>query len=188
MLKLRARIEDLTSKQGVSVITLAGNRSPEEVEPYKDKDLDVEIKEHKDRRSLDANACLWACLGELAGTLGFTNWDMYLIELKAYGQFVNVRIREEALPAFAKNWRTVDEVGSETVIEEIINPDTGYPEDREVTYKYVNCYFGSHTYNTKEFSRLLSGVIEDMKSAGLTPPPSEDMRRMLREMEQKENK
>ena len=36
----------------------------------------------------------------------------------------------------------------------------------------VNCYFGSSGYNSAEFSRLLNGVIEDIKDAGLDIPVS----------------
>lgn len=184
MLKLRAKLKGLTP---AGELTLGTNGDPAEIEAYKDKDLDVEIKVHRDHRSLDANACLWACLGELAGALGFTNWDMYLMELKAYGQFTQVRVWEEALPDLKRAWREIEVVGDQSVEVRVLDA-AGYPMTEEHKELIVNCYYGSHTYNTKEFSRLLTGVIEDMKAAGLTPPPSQEMRRMLREMEEKEKK
>lgn len=184
MLKLRARIKELTAAGDIRLET---NADPAEAEKYKDKDLDVEVKVHRNHRSLDANACLWACLGELAGALGFSNWDMYLIELKAYGQFSQVKVWAEALPDLKRHWREI-EVVADREVEVRTQDAAGYPMTEERTEYIVNCYYGSHTYNTKEFSRLLSGVIEDMKAAGLTPPPSQEMRRMLREMEEKEKK
>ena len=41
------------------------------------------------------------------------------------------------------------------------------------------CSFGSSTYNTKEFSHLLDGVISEMKEMGLETPLSSDMKRAL---------
>jgi hypothetical protein len=45
------------------------------------------------------------------------------------------------------------------------------------------CYFGSSTYDTKEFGRLLDGVISEMQEMGLETPASEDMRRALEQWE-----
>ena len=50
------------------------------------------------------------------------------------------------------------------------------------------CFFGSSTYSSSEFSKLLEGVINDMKDLGLMPPPSSDMRRALEELEVREKR
>ena len=186
-MKLRAKISSLKSALGRTEITLESGADSAEVEKLQDKTLDVELKVHREHRSLDANACLWACLGELAGVIGVSNWDMYLLELKAYGQFTQVRVWAEALPELKKHWRELQVVGDREV--EVVTQDAaGYPMTEFHKEYIVNCYYGSHTYNTKEFSRLLSGVIDDMKGQGLDTPPSEEMKRMLRDMEEKERK
>jgi hypothetical protein len=41
------------------------------------------------------------------------------------------------------------------------------------------CYFGSSTYDSKEFSILLNGVISEMEEMGLATPKSEEVERML---------
>jgi hypothetical protein len=45
------------------------------------------------------------------------------------------------------------------------------------------CYFGSSTYDTKEFSTLLEGVISEMAEMGLNLPPSQEMERALEQWE-----
>jgi hypothetical protein len=45
------------------------------------------------------------------------------------------------------------------------------------------CYFGSSTYDTKEFSVLLDGVISEMKEIGLAPPPSKHIKEALDQWE-----
>ena len=46
------------------------------------------------------------------------------------------------------------------------------------------CYFGSSTYDTKEFSVLLDGVISEMREMGIQTPTSEEMERMKIEWNQ----
>lgn len=200
-MKIQAKISDLKAGFNQTSITLKTDAEAAELEKLKDKELDVELKVHREKRSLDANACLWACLSELAGVLGTTKWDMYLRELKDYGgKFVTVRVLKNVLPELQQLYRAIEVTGDEIVqVEEpVINPDTGEQVLDDVTleplykqrkkhYYLVNCYIGSHEYNTKEFSILLNGVIEDMKAVGLTPPPSREMKQMLDEMERKEN-
>lgn len=47
----------------------------------------------------------------------------------------------------------------------------------------VLCYFGSSTYNSKEFGLLLNDIIEDMKAMGIPLPTSEEMQIALKEVE-----
>lgn len=201
-MRLRAKINRLSGLFNQTSVELLTDTKPEELEKYQGKDLDVEIKVHREGRSKDANACLWACLSELAGVLGMSKWDMYIRELIDYGgKFVQVRVLKNVLPELRTLYRAIDIVGEESVqVEEAVkDPETGVQLVDEVTlkplfklrekhYYIVNCYVGSHEYNTKEFSILLNGVIEDMKAVGLTPPPSREMREMLEDMERKEKK
>ena len=50
------------------------------------------------------------------------------------------------------------------------------------------CYYGSSTYDTKQFSALLDGVISEMQEIGLEMPTSEEMRHCLEEWERKSQK
>ena len=45
------------------------------------------------------------------------------------------------------------------------------------------CYFGSSLYDTKEFSVLLEGVIEEMRQMGLETPTSKEMRMAIERLE-----
>ena len=178
-MKIRARLKELTSTLGTTTVSFETKSDPAEIEKYRDKDLDLEIKPHRKGRSLDANACLWACIHDLAASLGVNNWTMYLMELKAYGKFTTIYVLPEALKGLKEQWRETDVVGKTFVPGE---------DGSEAEMLIVNCYFGSHLYDSKEFSVLLNGVICDMKSQGLDTPPSEDMKRMIEELEKKEKR
>lgn len=161
------------------VVSFEVEASPEDVEQFQNMELDISFAKHRNHRSKDANSMLWACLGEMAAALGTDNWSMYLYELERYGQFTHILVRPDAIEAVKRQWRETKVVGETTVTD----PESGKPR----TMIEMICYYGSSTYNTKEFSRLLTGVIDDMKQIHLPPPPSSEMRRLLDEMEKREN-
>lgn len=130
-----------------------------------------DIKEHKEKRSKDSNALLWHCLGQMAKAISppIDKWDMYLMELKKYGKFSYVLMDEKAVESFKKLWRETEVVGEVDV------------NGRKAVQ--LLCYYGSSTYNTKEMSVLLDGVIDDMKQMELEPPTPRAMRESLEEWE-----
>lgn len=117
------------------------------------KKLDIEITVHREKRSLNANAALWLLLGKMAGVLNTNKDDLYLLMLERYGVYTHVIVKPAVVAKVKEQWRTVRELGEVTV-----NGQTGIQ---------LQCYFGSHTYNSLEFSRLLDGVINEAKDIGI---------------------
>lgn len=165
---MKGRIE----KMEFPVVSFRLETTPGDIEKYLDKELEIEIKQWRRKRSLDANACLWACIGEIASTIGMDNWSVYLYELERYGQFTHIIVDPDAVEAVKRQWRETKVVG------EI------YYDDKRLIE--MLCYYGSSTYDSKEFSRLLDGVINDMKDLGLETPIDEDVRVMIEDMRRKE--
>nr|WP_315104209.1 hypothetical protein [uncultured Catonella sp.] len=159
---------DYKTKKPIVSIELDVN--PDDIEKFFDLKLDIRLEKEKNRRSLDANAMLWACLSDIAKVSGMTNWEVYLYELERYGKFTHILVKREALNDIKKLWRETKEVGERGNMVELL------------------CFFGSSTYTASEFSKLLEGVISDMKDWGLVPPPSEDMRRTIESLEKKEQR
>ena len=137
-----------------------------------DREKLFDITEHKEKRSRDANALLWACLGELAGALRSDKWTVYLQMLKRYGQYTYICVKPKAVEAIKKQWRECEEIGHITI-------------DGQDSVQML-CYFGSSTYNGKEFSILLDGVISEMKEMGLETPADRELKRAIEQMEAKE--
>lgn len=152
-----------------AVISFEVTADPADVERYKDKELDITIVRHSKKRGLAANAMLWACLGEIAAAARTDNWSAYLYMLERYGKYSTILIKAEALPDLRRVWRETRVVG-----------------EREDGMVEVLCFYGSSTYTTEEFSRLLDGVVSDMKELGLTPPPSREMQAALEELRRQE--
>lgn len=129
--------------------------------------LVVKAEKWKKKRSLDANAMLWACLSDIAKAMNppVDKWEVYLQMLKRYGKFTYICVKPNAVEAMKAQWRECEVVG-----------DININGSEAVQ---MLCYFGSSTYDSKEFSVLLEGVVSEMKEMGLTPPPSGDMKRAL---------
>ena len=127
--------------------------------------LSIEIKKYRKKRSLDANGLLWHCIGEIANVLRADKWDIYLQMLKRYGKYTYICVKPAVVEAVKAQWRECEEIGK---------IDINGTEAVQML-----CYFGSSTYDTKEFSVLLDGVISEMREIGLQPPPTEEMKRAL---------
>ena len=155
-------------------ITFEVSARPEDIEKYQDMDLDISFGKHRNRRSLDANACLWGCIGQIAERLRMDTWSVYLYMLGRYGKYTHVSIRPEAVEDLRKQWREIKVVGDSVVDGEVMT--------------HVLCYFGSSTYDSKEFARLLDGVISDMQDLDLETPLRADIREILEGLNERDRR
>ncbi len=127
--------------------------------------LSIKAVKYRNRRSLDANALLWLCLGRLADALRTDKWEVYLQMLKRYGKFTYICVKPNVVDSVKAQWRECEVIGEVNI-------------NGQVAVQML-CYFGSSTFDTKEFSILLDGVISEMKEMGLETPTSKDMERAL---------
>lgn len=139
-------------------------------EKLKEKDkLSIVIKEYRKKRSLDANAYMWVLLQKIADVLStpgnrVNKWDIYLDMLADYGVFTHIVVKPEAVERMKQEWRTCRELGEITV--------------GSMKGIQLQCYYGSHTYNTKEMSRLIDGVVTRCKELDIETLPPDELNRM----------
>lgn len=165
-------IQILQSWQGVSVVIPLPQAEAEQAQELKKKAdegkaLQLEIKPVRKQRSLNANAALWLLLNEMAAKLRTSKDELYLEMLSRYGVFTHIVVKPNVVDRVKGEWRTVRELGEVTV-----NGKTGVQ---------LQCYFGSSTYDTEEFTRLLDGVIGEAKELGITLISDADKAIMLAE-------
>lgn len=132
--------------------------------------LNIDVKKYRKRRSLNANGLLWLCIGQIASELKANKWDVYLQMLKRYGKYTYICVKPSVVEAVKMQWRECEEIG-----EIDINGQKSVQ---------MLCYFGSSTYNTKEFSVLLDGVISEMKEMELRTPSQTEIERIMEQYEQ----
>ena len=141
-----------------------------EIEKIKNLDkLSIEAKKYREKRSLDANALLWACLSDIAMALRTDKWNVYLMMLKRYGKYTYICVKPNVVESVKAQWRECEEIGTINI------------NGQEAVQ--LLCYFGSSTYDTKEMSVLIDGVISEMEEMGLETPESREVKRAIEEYE-----
>jgi hypothetical protein len=131
------------------------------------KQLDVEVKVHRNRRSLNSNAYLWILLQKIAEVLRTDKDAVYLEMLQRYGQFTHIIVKPHVVDKIIAEWRTVRNLG-----EVNLNGQKGVQ---------LQCYFGSSSYTTKEMAVLIDGVVSECKELGIETLPEDEIRRMSEE-------
>ncbi len=132
---------------------------------WENKPLDVEIKLHKEKRSLDANSFLWLLLQKIAEVLHTSKDEVYLQMLERYGQFTHLIVKKNAVDKLIEQWRICRVLGDVNI------------KGQQGTQ--VQCFFGSSTYDTAQFSILLNGVVDEAKELGIEVLPQEEVDSML---------
>ena len=122
-----------------------------------DTDVDVTVKKHREKRSLDANAMCWKICTDIANAIGSTKEEVYRKAIKEVGAYTPLPIKASAVDDFRRNWESR---GNGWVLEVI--DDSKLPG-----YKLCFAYFGSSTYNTAEMSRLIDSLIDEAKNVGV---------------------
>lgn len=110
-----------------------------------------EIKEYRQKRSLNANAYCWALIGQIADNMRLSKEDVYLNMLQHYGQSEIISVRADI--NVAGYFKYYEKFG------------TGQVNGKDFTHYKV--YKGSSEFDTKEMSIFLDGVVQEAKNLGI---------------------
>lgn len=111
------------------------------------------IKKYRHKRSNNANAYAWALMSEMAKALHVSKEEIYSEMLKRYGVFTHIIAKPQAAGRVKQEWRECEEIGEVTV-----NGFTGLQ---------IRCYYGSSTYDTKEMSTFIDGIVSECQEMGI---------------------
>ena len=134
------------------------------------KPIKVQFSVKQKKRSLTANAALWAMLQDLAVVLKTTAEELYIKALREFGFFEDMAVIPEAAPRLQGIYRIVEPTG-----------DVVYgAQGRMEVYR---CWRGSSHYTSSEFSHLLDMVIIEAKANGVNFLSEADKDLLLKEWE-----
>lgn len=135
----------------------------------KDKQLDIEIKEHKEKRSLDANAYAWVLMGKLSSKLGIKTQDIYRYYVRNIGDnFTTICVKNKAVNRLCEGW---ERNGIGWITETMPSKIEGCTN--------VFLYYGSSTYDTKQMSILINHIVEDCREQGIQTETPEQLSNLL---------
>lgn len=141
----------------------------------KDKKYSLEIKEYREKRSLDANAYLWVLLDKMAAAktrmdrVACVKEDLYVDYVRDCGPFKDFELSMDEAKTFETAWHML---GTGWPTEKV----DFTPDGERVT---IRAYYGSSTYNTKQMSRLLDLVVQDARALGVETMTPEELESLL---------
>ena len=140
-----------------AAVTFEVAAAPEEVEKYQGKELDISFDQHREKRSLSANAYFHTLTDKLRQAVNISMAECKNHLIASYGQILYLGEQQ-------------------AVIKSNIPPDMMYQNEylhtwlvkvgEDGTYFY-RVYRGSSTYDTKEMSQLIDGTIQECKAVGI---------------------
>ena len=134
-------------------------------------ELDIKAVKHRNRRSTNANAYMWVLLQQIAEASNSNREAVYLEMLKRYSRaFTFLIVKEAALERTMKEFRTCVDLG-----EVKVNGQEGHQ---------IQVFFGSSTFDTKEMSVLLDGVVSEAKELGIETLTPIELERLKKEWNQ----
>lgn len=151
------------------LISFEVEETPSSYDSTRDKSLNLEIKEYRAKRSLNANSYFHVLVDKIASLLGESHFETHNKMIAEYGQVdedVQHIIMKDSIP-----WERLETIHLRPTT------NTSVLDDGNV-YRVYHVMRGSHTYDTKEMARLIDGVVFEAKSLGIETATPEELERM----------
>lgn len=130
--------------------------------PEAEGTFELNIKPYRAKRSLNANAYLWALVGKIADLIREDKNAVYKFMLERYGQYEVIEMRSDINP---RRWF------------KYIEP-LGKVQHDGMSYNQFRAWRGSSEYDTREMAILLDGVINEATNLGIATITDEELNRM----------
>lgn len=125
------------------------------VRKHKDRLYDLEVKEHRKKRSLDANAYCWVLINKLADVMRIPPVEVYRQAIQDIsGNSEVLPIKEDAVEQFKQAW-SCHGIGW-------ICRDMG--KSKLPGYRNLMVYYGSSVYTSKQMNALIENLVQDCKA------------------------
>lgn len=156
------------------------------IDKIKDKLLRITVKLWRDKRSLNANSYYWVLLSRLAEAVGISKPRAHNLMLRKYGQnlVIDSQIAFLVIPD--------TEEAEETALEAEsfhIRPTSQVKQGKDgKMYRTYTVLAGSSTYDTKEMSELINGLVSECKEQGIETLTPDELARMMKDYEENHKK
>jgi hypothetical protein len=154
-------------KSGKWLITFSCDQESalSQIDKIREKPLDIKATRHRNKRSLDSNAYAWVLMQKIAEEIKSDKWAVYMDMLKQYSRaFTHIIVKPNAVEAVQELYRTSVDLGE---IE--INGQKGHQ---------LQVYFGSSSFDSKEMSVFLEGIVSECKLLNIETLPPDELERM----------
>lgn len=158
------------NRDGTQSITVTVNADfSSEYDELKDKEINVEIKKHSNRRSLDANAYCWTIIDKIAEKTGIKKSEVYRTAIRDIGGVSTIIcVKDIAVDSLCNGWSS---------------HGTGWMTEKRKS-KIPGCtnvtlWYGSSVYDTKQMASLIDSLIQDAESLGIPTLTEKEKEKLL---------
>jgi len=134
----------------------------------KGKELSCELKQHRQKRSLDSNSYCWILCQKIAEVIHSTKELVYKKVIKDVGQFELMPIKNEAVERWQKVWESKGMGWFSEVLE----------DSKLEGYKKIVSYYGSSCYDVREMCVLINEIVAQCKELGIETMSPMEIERM----------
>jgi hypothetical protein len=127
-----------------------------------DKDKQFTVKEHKEKRSLNANNYYWQLVNQIANKLHISKEEVHERMIKRYSQSEYISVLEE--------------VNISGYIRYLEEKNTFIHNGRK--FKSYLVFKGSSEMDTKEMSILIDGIVSEAKEMGIETLTPDELARL----------
>lgn len=136
----------------------------------KNRAYELTVKEHRQKRSLDANAYAWVLIGKIADAMHITPNEVYKQAIVNIGGNNEVMpIKENAVERFMEVWQK----------QGIGWPAYDMGPSKIPNYRNVMVYYGSSVYDTKQMTALIDILLQDCHAMGIEVKSEEEIASLL---------
>jgi hypothetical protein len=122
------------------------------VDELKDADkLSIEVKQYRQKRSLNANNYAWAIITQIADIVRASKEEIYLEMLRRYGQSELISV--VAHIPIHEYIKYCEEAGESSLNGKL--------------FKHYKVYKGSSEFDTREMSIFIDGIVSEAKELGI---------------------
>ena len=170
---MKARLHDLSlARDGGYLLTIATWENVGVLyDELHETDVDVTVKKHREKRSLDANAYFWVLVDRLTEKTRIPKTDIYRRYIREIGgNHEMVCVIDSAVEKLRNGWEH-NGLGWQT--------DT--MPSRIPGCTNVILYYGSSTYNTRQMSHLIDMAVQDCQEQNIETLSPEKLAGMMEE-------
>ena len=125
------------------------------VRKHKNKLYNLEVKEYRQKRSLDANAYAWVLIHKLAEAMKLTPVEVYREAIRNVGNnFTPMCVRQQDAESLKKNW---SKHGLGWLCEDL-------GPSQVPGCVNIACYHGSSCYTSSQMTVLIDTLVQDCKA------------------------
>lgn len=176
---MRGKIRDIIP---LSVSFLVSLEVDDIDESLMDKELSVDLKPFKERRSLSANAYFHVLCGQLAAAVGCSLTEMKNQLIADYGQY---SFTERDGMVEIDTMLVRDDIDWKSIQELHLSPTGDVTEVDGKTYCKYFVMRGSHTLNSSEMALLIEGCCYECKAVGVKTLDDLEIERMVEKWQPK---